>query len=64
MSQVQLFTGFERFWHWTQAILIFGLLLTGFEIHGTYHIFGFEKAINIHQILAWTLIGLWAFAIF
>ena len=64
MSQVQLFTGFERFWHWAQAILIFGLLLTGFEIHGTYHVFGFEQAINYHQIFAWTLIGLWAFAIF
>jgi len=64
MSQVQLFTGFERFWHWAQAILIFGLLLTGFEIHGTYHVFGFEQAINYHQILAWALIGLWAFAIF
>jgi thiosulfate reductase cytochrome b subunit len=64
MSQVQLFTGFERFWHWSQAILIFGLLLTGFEIHGTYHVFGFEQAIDYHLILAWTLIGLWAFAIF
>lgn len=64
MSQVQLFTGFERFWHWAQTILIFGLLLTGFEIHGTYQVFGFEQAINLHQILAWTLIGLWAFAIF
>ena len=27
MSQVKLFTGFERFWHWSQAILIFGMLL-------------------------------------
>jgi thiosulfate reductase cytochrome b subunit len=64
MSQVQLFTGFERFWHWSQAILIFGMLLTGFEIHGTYHLFGFEQALDYHLILAWTLIGLWVFAIF
>jgi thiosulfate reductase cytochrome b subunit len=64
MSQVKLFTGFERFWHWSQAILIFGLLLTGFEIHGTYSLFGFEQALDYHLILAWTLIGLWAFAIF
>lgn len=64
MSQVKLFTGFERFWHWSQAILIFGLLTTGFEIHGTYSLFGFEQALDYHLILAWTLIGLWAFAIF
>jgi thiosulfate reductase cytochrome b subunit len=64
MSQVKLFTGFERFWHWAQAILIFGMLTTGFEIHGTYRLFGFEQALDYHIILAWTLIGLWAFAIF
>jgi thiosulfate reductase cytochrome b subunit len=64
MSQVKLFSGFERFWHWAQAILIFGMLATGFEIHGTYSMLGFERALDIHIILAWTLIGLWAFAIF
>jgi thiosulfate reductase cytochrome b subunit len=64
MSQVKLFSGFERFWHWAQALLIFGMITTGFEIHGTYALFGFEKALDYHIILAWTLIGLWAFAIF
>jgi thiosulfate reductase cytochrome b subunit len=64
MSQVKLFTGFERFWHWAQAILIFGMLLTGFEIHGSYSLFGFEQALDYHIIVAWTLIGLWLFAIF
>jgi thiosulfate reductase cytochrome b subunit len=64
MNQVKLFTGFERFWHWAQAILIFGMLTTGFEIHGTYSLFGFQQALDYHIILAWTLIGLWAFAIF
>jgi thiosulfate reductase cytochrome b subunit len=64
MSEVKLFSGFERFWHWSQAVLIFGMLTTGFEIHGTYSLFGFEQALDYHIILAWTLIGLWAFAIF
>lgn len=64
MSQVKLFTGFERFWHWSQMALIFGMLFTGFEIHGTYQVLGFEKAYQIHEILAWTLIGLWILAIF
>lgn len=64
MSRIQLFTRFERFWHWSQALLIFGLLITGFEIHGSYRLFGFERALDYHTALAWTLIGLWAFAIF
>ena len=42
MSKVKYYTGFERFWHWTQALLIISLLITGFEIHGTIQLFGFE----------------------
>ena len=40
------------------------MMLTGFEIHGTYASFGFEKAVDYHTIAAWTLVGLWVFAIF
>jgi thiosulfate reductase cytochrome b subunit len=61
---VKLFTGFERFWHWTQALLIFGLLITGFGMHGLHGLFEFGEAMDYHLILAWTLIGLWVFAIF
>jgi thiosulfate reductase cytochrome b subunit len=64
MARVYLFKGFERFWHWSQAALIIFMLITGFEVHGTYHAFGFEKAVNYHTISAWTLVGLWVFAIF
>jgi thiosulfate reductase cytochrome b subunit len=39
-------------------------MLTAFDIHGTYTIFGFEKAVTYHTIAAWSLIGLWVFAIF
>lgn len=63
-QRVYLFKGFERFWHWAQAALIIFMLLTGFEIHGTYANFGFEKAVNYHTIAAWSLVGLWVFAIF
>jgi len=59
-----IFKRFERFWHWTQAALIIFMLLTGFEIHGSYALFGWEKAANLHTTAAWTLIGLWLFAIF
>ena len=64
MARVYLFKPFERFWHWCQAALIIFMLLTGFEVHGTYALFGFEKAVAYHTIAAWTLVGLWIFAIF
>jgi thiosulfate reductase cytochrome b subunit len=63
-ERVYLFKAFERFWHWTQAALIIFMLLTGFEIHGSYAAFGFERAVNLHTIAAWSLVGLWVFAIF
>lgn len=64
MKKVYIYKGFERFWHWTQASLILFLALTGFEVHGTYEIFGFEKAVEFHRTASWLLIGLIAFAIF
>ena len=35
MSRVYLFKPFERFWHWSQALLVISMLVTGFEVHGT-----------------------------
>lgn len=64
MSRVVMYKGFERFWHWTQAMLILILLFTGFNLHGTYQFFTFEQAVDIHVITAWLLMGLWVFAIF
>jgi PAS domain S-box-containing protein len=55
---------FERFWHWSQALLIFFLVLTGFEVHSSYHIFGFENAVNWHNLAAWAFLILIIFAIF
>jgi thiosulfate reductase cytochrome b subunit len=64
MSQVYYFSLFERFWHWSQALLITGMLITGFEIHASYHLLGFERAIDLHTVMAWVLIGLWLLALF
>ena len=64
MSRVYLFKPFERFWHWSQALLVISMLVTGFEVHGTYRLFGFAKAVDYHTIAAWTLVALWIFAIF
>ncbi len=63
-KKVYIYRGFERFWHWMQAILIFFLAFTGFEIHGTYSFFGFEEAVIYHNIAAYSLLILIAFAIF
>ena len=62
--RIYIFKLFERFWHWSQAILIISMAVTGFEIHGTYTLLGFEEAVSWHSTAAWALIGLWAFAIF
>ncbi len=64
MERIYIFTRFERFWHWMQALLIIGMLITGFEIHGSYRLFGFTLAHQVHTVAAWALITLWLFAIF
>ncbi|MBX2975094.1 MAG: cytochrome b/b6 domain-containing protein [Ignavibacteriaceae bacterium] len=63
-KQVYIYRSFERFWHWTQSILIFFLVATGFEIHGSFRFFGYENAVNYHNIAAYTFIVLIIFAIF
>jgi thiosulfate reductase cytochrome b subunit len=65
MSQgIYLFTRFERFWHWTQMLLILGLLFTGSALHGWHGALTFGAAMDAHVVLAWALIGLWILAIF
>lgn len=64
MKKVYIYKGFERFWHWAQASLILFLAMTGFEVHGAFRIFGFEKAVEFHRTASWLLIGLIVFAIF
>jgi len=64
MRRVYVYKGFERFWHWTQASLIIFLALTGFEVHGTFDILGFEHAARFHRLASWMLIGLIVFAMF
>jgi thiosulfate reductase cytochrome b subunit len=57
-----VYRGFERFWHWTQVVLILFLALTGFEIHGSLEFFGFEQAVRYHSTAAYALLVLIAFA--
>jgi thiosulfate reductase cytochrome b subunit len=64
MREAIVFTRFERFWHWSQAALILGLMVTGFTVHGSLRLIPWGQAADLHLTLAWALIGLWAFAIF
>jgi thiosulfate reductase cytochrome b subunit len=64
MKKTYIYKGYERFWHWTQAFLVLFLALTGFEVHGSYTLFGFEMAVNLHNKSAWALIILIIFTIF
>ncbi|MBI5891141.1 MAG: cytochrome b/b6 domain-containing protein [Nitrosomonadales bacterium] len=64
VNRIYLYKRYERFWHWSQALLVISMLITGFEVHGSYHLFGFETAVSLHTLFAWTLLTLWAFTIF
>lgn len=63
-KKVYIYKLFERIWHWTQALLIFILMLTGFEVHGSFHLLGFENAVRYHNVASISLIILIIFAIF
>jgi thiosulfate reductase cytochrome b subunit len=54
MKRVEIYTAFERVWHWLQALTILLLLLTGLEIHapGSVRLLGFGRATWVHEALA------------
>ncbi|HUI09242.1 MAG TPA: cytochrome b/b6 domain-containing protein [Bacteroidota bacterium] len=64
MKREYIYRAFERFWHWTQALLILFMMITGFEIHGSISFFGFDQAVRYHSLAARALLALIAFAIF
>lgn len=63
-ERIYIYKRYERFWHWSQALLIIIMMITGFEVHGSYTLVGFQKAVQVHSLAAWTLLTLWAFTIF
>lgn len=64
MKRIKVYKRFERFWHWSQSALIFFLAITGFEVHDSLHIFGYEKAVIYHRNAAYMLMVLIVFAVF
>lgn len=64
MRKIYLYSRFERLWHWLQGGLIMAMLLTGFEAHGSYTLFGFQQAYAIHNWCAWAWVIGSAFMVF
>ena len=64
MKKIYLYTRFERFWHWLQALMIICLIVTGLEIHGTYTLLGFGTAVSVHNFTGLAWIVLFAFFVF
>ncbi len=64
MKKVYIYKAYERFWHWSQAFLVFFLAFTGFEIHGTLEFFGFKNAVLYHNTAAVSFMILIVFTIF
>jgi thiosulfate reductase cytochrome b subunit len=54
MKRIELYSAFERVWHWLQALTIILLLVTGLEIHAPsrVHWLGFGRATSLHEALA------------
>ena len=52
--RVQLYSLYERIWHWLQAASIIALSVTGFEIHApqSLRLLGFSSASRLHEALA------------
>ncbi len=64
MKRIFIYKRFERIWHWTQALLVIVLALTGFNIHYGWGVLEFQQAVVLHKIFAWCFVVLIAFAIF
>lgn len=64
LKKIYLYTRFERFWHWLQALMIICLIVTGLEIHGTYTLLGFGTAVSVHNFIGLSWIILFAFFVF
>ena len=64
MKKEYVYRRFERFWHWMQSALIVFLGVTGFEIHGSIHFFGYDQAVAYHSGAATVFLVLIVFAMF
>jgi thiosulfate reductase cytochrome b subunit len=64
LTNIYLYTRYERFWHWLQMVFIVILLVTGFEVHGLFTWLGFERAVTVHNFVGLTWLIAFAFFVF
>lgn len=58
VERVYMHGGYERLWHWLQALAIMGLIGTGLEVNlpDTFGVLGFSTAVRVHNALALLLV--------
>lgn len=62
---VYMYSGYERAWHWVQALAILILLVTGLEIHVTrLGILDFALAVRVHNVVGFVVLANAFFAAF
>ena len=66
LSEVYMYTVYERLWHWLQTAVILILLLTGLVIHkpDTFGILSFPYVVQVHNVMAFLLVANAALALF
>ena len=64
MDKIKLYGRYERYWHWTQMLFIVVLAVTGFEIHSSFELIGYQQAIIIHNAFGWAYSILLVFTFF
>ena len=66
MRRVEIYSLYERLWHWLQAGAILLLTVTGMEIHAPdrLELVGFVAATRIHEAAALFTIANWFLALF
>ena len=64
MKKIYIYTRYERSWHWLQVLLIAVLLVTGLEVHGSFHLLGFEQAVTVHNFVGISWLIAFAFFVF
>lgn len=52
-ERIKIYGNFERYWHWAQFGAVTTLIITGFEIHGFYHLLGYEFSVTLHNLAGW-----------
>ena len=59
LQRQQIYTRYERIWHWMQAAAILLLLMTGLAIHApdTWGAAAFLTAVRVHNVLGWLLVA-------